>query len=88
MVIAGWRKNFEILAVAGERPCGNCQHVTRHFLLGERKEIRLYFVPVARFGRKHHIVCDVCGHMTALSEDEASAVMRDAIDRGTTGTVH
>jgi hypothetical protein len=79
MVIAGWRKNFEVLADAGVRPCLNCHHTTRHFLVGERKEVRLYFVPVAKFGRKRHLVCEVCSHTTPLSDAETTAIMQGSL---------
>jgi hypothetical protein len=75
MVIAGWRKNFELLADAGQRPCSNCLHTTRHYLVGERQEVRLYFVPVAKFGRKRHLVCEVCNHTAPVSDTEASRIM-------------
>ena len=80
MVIAGWRKNFEVLADAGERPCLNCHHTTRHFLVGERKEVRLYFVPVAKFGRKRHLVCEVCSHTSQVSDGEASQIVLGSIN--------
>lgn len=79
MVIAGWRKNFEVLADAGQRACRNCHHTTHHFLVGERKEVRLYFVPVAKFGRKRNIVCEICGHATPVNEQEAGRVVQDAL---------
>jgi hypothetical protein len=79
MVIAGWRKNFEILADAGERACSNCNHTTQHFLLGERKEVRLYFIPVAKFGRKRHLVCSVCNHLTALNDFEAAQIVQSSL---------
>jgi hypothetical protein len=80
LVIAGWRKKFEILADAGSRACSNCNHTTRHFLVGERKEVRLYFVPVAKFGRKKNIVCEVCGHTTPINEQEAGRLVREALE--------
>jgi hypothetical protein len=85
MVIAGWRKNFEVLADAGSRACSNCNHTTRHFLVGERKEVRLYFVPVAKFGRKKNIVCEVCGHTTPINEHEAGRVVREALEPAPAG---
>ncbi len=76
MVIAGWRNNFEVLADAGSRACSNCHHMTRHYLVGERKEVRLHFVPVAKFGRKRHLVCEVCSHKTMVADGEASQIMQ------------
>lgn len=80
MVIAGWRKNFEILADAGKRSCANCHHATRHFLVGERKEVRLYFIPVARFGRKRHLICEVCGYTSPVTEQEAGRILTTMLE--------
>jgi hypothetical protein len=79
MLIAGWGKNYQLLAIVGERPCTNCHHTTRHFLLGERKEVKVYFVPVARFGRKKYLFCEVFKFKTLASEEEASRIMTSAV---------
>ena len=79
MVVAGWRTNFEVLAKAADKSCANCHHTTRHFLVSERKEVRLYFIPVARFGRKRHLICEVCAHTSPVSDAQAAQVMRNAL---------
>jgi hypothetical protein len=76
MIIAGWRKRYHVVAHAGIRTCPNCYHETEHFLLQEKREVRLYFIPVARWKSKCFLTCSVCSHQTVASPSEAERLVR------------
>jgi hypothetical protein len=76
MIVAGWRKKFHVVANAGIRACANCHHDAQHFLLQEKREIRLYFVPIARWKGKQVLVCSVCSFQTVTAGVEAQEIVR------------
>lgn len=80
MVIASWRKKFNVLAEAGTRACRNCHHETTHWLVEARKEARLYFVPVAKFGKRRFLLCEVCQFQTPVTPEAASRVVQQALE--------
>jgi hypothetical protein len=80
MIIAGWRKKFNVVADAGTRACSKCHHETRHFLIQEKREVRLYFIPVARWNGKRLLVCSVCSFQIEPDPEQAALIVRASID--------
>ena len=43
------------------RTCPRCGNTTQWARIRQSKQVTVFFVPVARWGRRQHEVCGVCG---------------------------
>lgn len=55
-----------------QRNCPRCHNTTPWIVYDTTKYFSLFFIPVARWGKRYFISCPICGETIALdSRDEA-----------------
>jgi hypothetical protein len=63
MIIVGWGGKKNVLGtILISDPCPNCSNVAEWEVLEFVQEVRMYFLPVARWGRKYAFACSICSH--------------------------
>ena len=48
------------------RTCPNCGNTSQWARVRESRQFTVFFVPVARWGRRHFEVCGICGAAVAV----------------------
>lgn len=59
-IIFGWGKKGKPLGYAGIEKCPHCKNWSAFTLYEMSNNVRLYFVPVAKFNTKRYLVCGTC----------------------------
>ncbi len=67
-----WSRGTERNLVAELSPmlCSQCSRLTPHGLVTENKKLRLYGIPVAKWGKVHEKMCGICGFAAPASAEE------------------
>lgn len=59
-VVFGWGKKGKVIGYVGIDKCPNCKQYVHFSIYEYSNRINVYFVPVAKFNKKHYLVCPVC----------------------------
>jgi len=87
MLIVGWGDKSSVLGQGFVQDCQNCNNSSRWPIVEMAHRIRLYFVPVAKWGRKYYYLCPVCKHGFELpSRELAQLILAAALENPTTPT--
>lgn len=68
-VIFGWGKKGKPIGYVGIDKCPNCRHYVHFSIYEYANRVNVYFVPVAKFNKKHYLVCPVCDAAYELTGD-------------------
>ena len=68
-VVFGWGKKGKPIGYVGIDKCPNCKHYVHLSIYEYSSRINVYFVPVAKFNKKHYLVCPVCDAAYELTGD-------------------
>lgn len=78
-ILVGWGGSAKLFAYAGILKCPNCKNYG-HFQLYEiAKKANVLFVPVAKWGKKYHLVCSICEGSLELTKAESDEVLQESI---------
>ena len=61
LFIFGYGIKQKVLGPGDIRTCPRCHNTTQWTRMSEFKQVSLFFIPVARWGRKEFEVCGICG---------------------------
>ncbi|HLS77842.1 MAG TPA: zinc-ribbon domain-containing protein [Nocardia sp.] len=62
----GFGRKREDLGPGATRTCPRCHNTTQWLRVREFSQVTVFFIPVARWGRKHLEVCGICGAAVEL----------------------
>ena len=68
-VVFGWGKKGKEIGYVGIDKCPNCRHYVHFYIYEYANRVNVYFVPIAKFNKKHYLVCPVCDAAYELSDD-------------------
>jgi rRNA maturation protein Nop10 len=68
LLIFGGGLRFKQLGAGRERTCPRCGNTATWARLRRFRELTLFFVPVARWGRRELEACPICGEQVAAAE--------------------
>lgn len=77
MIIGGWGEKSKKIADAGILKCRNCKHNTAFEVHDLTKNASLFFVPVAKWGKKTYLVCTICTAGFEISETDKNKLLQD-----------
>jgi len=60
MIVFGWGDGAKQLGEGFYQVCDNCNNTNRFIVAEVSKKASVYFVPVAKWGRRYFYVCPVC----------------------------
>lgn len=59
-IVFGWGKKGKVVGYAGVEKCPHCRNWAHFSIYEMANNVRLYFVPVAKFNTKRYLVCGTC----------------------------
>ena len=65
LFIFGLGTKHQDLGPGPTRTCPRCGNTTVWARARESKQFTLFFIPVARWGRRELVACSICGHAEA-----------------------
>lgn len=80
MIIFGWGKKAKEIAYLGIHKCSNCKNYCRFDLYELANRISLYFIPVAKWGKKSYRVCSTCETGFEVAQPEKTELLRVSIN--------
>lgn len=80
LFLFGWGKNAKIIAYLGIIKCGHCKNYSHFHLYETYNNIKLYFVPVAKFNKKYIMACDTCQAGIELNENQRLKILQESIN--------
>ena len=60
-LLFGFGTTQQDLGPGSVRTCPNCGNTTQWSRVRERKQFTVFFIPIARWGRRQFEVCGICG---------------------------
>lgn len=79
MIIIGWGKNSKKIADAGIMKCKNCNNYSAFEVRELTSNIKIYFIPIAKWGRKTYLVCTVCDAGYELNEENKKEILQETV---------
>lgn len=79
MLIVGWGKRGKQVAYLGIEKCPNCRNWAHINMQELSSQVRLYFVPVAKFNKKHYAVCGVCDAAWEIDASDVPRLLRESV---------
>lgn len=68
-IIFGWGKKGKNIGYVGIEKCPNCKNYVHFSIYEYSNRINVYFISVAKFNKKHYLVCPVCDAAYELTND-------------------
>lgn len=69
-IIYGWGKKLLKRKYLGKRYCSHCSTFTDHYTYGHVSQFTLFLIPIARWKRKHYILCESCNRGAELTTED------------------
>ncbi len=79
MIIIGWGKQSKKIADAGIMKCKNCNNYSAFEVRELANNIKLYFIPIAKWGKKTYLVCTICDAGYELNEEGKKEILQETI---------
>ena len=77
--IFGWGKNSKEVGYIGIHHCPFCSNYS-HFTVQEvANNVKVYFIPIAKFNKKRYFVCQKCQNGWELDEDNYITFMKTSM---------
>lgn len=80
LFLFGWGKNAKPIAYLGVIKCGHCKNYSHFHLYETYNNIKLYFVPVAKFNKKYIMACDTCQAGLELNENQKLKLLQASMN--------
>jgi len=74
-IVFGWGKKGKPLGFAGVEKCPHCKNWSPFTLYEMSSNVRLYFVPVAKFNKKRYLVCSTCDTAWEVEPSKAKEML-------------
>ena len=78
-IVAGWGKKAKELAYCGINKCGNCKNYSHSLLFEVATKVDVWFLPIAKFGRKYYLVCGLCEAGVELDQGDKDVIVRESV---------
>lgn len=79
-IIAGWGKDAKVIAYLGLRKCPNCRNYDHWQLHEVQKKVTAFFVPVAKWGAKYYMVCNVCQASYEMDSAQKQQLLKESLE--------
>jgi tetratricopeptide (TPR) repeat protein len=79
-IIAGWGKDAKVIAYLGIRKCPNCRNCDHWQLYEVQKKVTAFFIPVAKWGSKYYMVCNVCQASYEIDAAQKEQLLRESLE--------
>ena len=77
VLIGGWGTKATPLGITDIRTCDRCNTRGPWLVYKSKKQIKLYWIPVAQWNKKYVIECSVCPNAFEVSEQEANRLIAE-----------
>jgi len=77
MLLVGWGAKHKPLGLTPPRDCSRCGRRDHWAILETKKQVRLYFVPVAQWNKEIIIQCLICPNHKSVTHQEAARLQRE-----------
>ena len=79
-IIAGWGKDANVIAYIGIRKCPNCRNYDHWHLYEVKKKITAFFVPIAKWGSKYYMVCNICQASYEIDAAQKEQLLKESLE--------
>ena len=86
-VVAGWGKDAKVIAYLGIRKCPNCRNYDHWQLYEVQKKVTAFFVPIAKWGAKYYMVCNVCEGSYEIEAAQKEQLLKESLEIPPVATV-
>ena len=77
MLLVGWGAKHKPLGLTPPRDCSRCGRRDHWAILETKKQVRLYFVPIAQWNKEIIIQCLICPNHKSVTHQEAARLQRE-----------
>jgi DnaJ-domain-containing protein 1 len=77
VLIGGWGTKATRLGITDIRTCERCNSRGPWLVFKSKKQIKLYWIPVAQWNKKYVIECSVCPNAFEVTEQEANRLIAE-----------
>lgn len=78
-LIFGWGKNSKEVGYIGLQKCPVCNHFANFTINEVANNIKVYFIPIAKYNKKRYVVCGRCQNGWELDEDKYNILMLESM---------
>jgi len=78
VIVWGWGNQYRKIADAGIIKCGGCNQYTTFEIRELAKKFELYFIPIARWGKRYFLVCNNCEAGYELDNTKIKEILAEA----------
>ena len=82
VLIGGWGTKATPLGITDIRTCERCNSRGPWLVYKSKKQIKLYWIPVAQWNKKYVIECSVCPNAFEVTEQEANRLIAEGEKSG------
>ena len=79
-IIAGWGKDAKVIAYLGISKCPNCRNYDHWQLYEVQKKVTAFFVPLAKWGAKYYMVCNVCDASYEMDAAQKEQLLKESLE--------
>ncbi len=79
MIIVGKGSDLKKIGFAGIEKCSNCKNFGLFWLCEYSQKLTAYFIPVVRYNRKLHYLCETCGQAYEVDKGMDEAAIRSTV---------
>ena len=81
-LIGGWGTKATPLGITDIRTCERCNSRGPWLVYKSKKQIKLYWIPVAQWNKKYGVECSVCPNAFEVTEQEANRLIAEGEKSG------
>ena len=74
-MIASWGSDGKRLCHSGIQKCGNCKNWSVFEAFEMSKKIAIMFIPVAKYSKEYHAVCQICSAGCELTSQQVQELL-------------
>lgn len=78
LFLFGWGKNAKKIAYLGMHKCKNCNNYAHFHMYEIANNIKVYFIPVAKFNKKYIMACDTCQAGIELNDTQRIILLQES----------
>lgn len=78
-ILAGWNGDQKRVGNFGMSKCGHCGNWQPLGIYELSQKITLYFIPIAKWGKKYAIICPICKHGITIEGEAASNMLKRSV---------
>ena len=77
MLVYGWGDKAKLLGMSSRRRCSRCGNLDHWVVYESKKQVKLYWIPVAQWNKRYVAQCQVCPNNDEMSEVEARRLVAE-----------